>query len=306
MGGAPRQWGLPGSPSGSIGPVPFATLRAGDRVGPFDLPLSPDLVRRFAAATGDPSPLLREGRVVPPSLLATQAYRPQFAAMLELVPERVFSVARSGVHGQHDLYLHRPITSGDALHTVIETGSVRAHGDKLRVALHHLILNEEESLVAEQWWTTVLLGTTAEPTGPDLPDHRFVRAGDSVLVAEEVVRVNDDMVRHYADVSGDYSEHHFTVEAARRSGFDAPFLHGLCTMALCAGVATRTVANGDPASVRRLAVRFAAPAFIGQDLQVEIFERREGGFALEASCEGRPVITNGLVELWRPSPTKGA
>ena len=45
--------------------------------------------------------------------------------------------------------------------------------------------------------------------------------------------VHDDMARHYADVSGDYSEHHFTLEAARRSGFDAPILHGLCTMALC-------------------------------------------------------------------------
>jgi hypothetical protein len=166
--------------------VPTA-LRAGDRVGPFDLPLSPDLVRRFAAATGDTSPLPREGRVVPPSLLATQAYQPNFTAMLELVPERIFSAARSGVHGQHDLYLHRPIASDDVLHTVIETDSVRATGDNHRITLHHLILNEDESLVAEQWWTTVLLGTTAEQTLPDLPDHRFVRARESVVVAEEVV-----------------------------------------------------------------------------------------------------------------------
>ena len=191
MDGVPRQCGLSSSnkslirglrdrdasavsPSGSIGAVPTAALHAGDRVGPFDLPLSPDLVGRFAAATGDPSPLLHEGRVVPPSLLATQAYRPKFAALMELVPERTFSAARSGVHGQHDLCLHRPIASDDALHTFIETDSVRSVGDNLFVTLHHLILNEDELLVAEQWWTTVLLGTTAEPTGPDLPAYRFV------------------------------------------------------------------------------------------------------------------------------------
>jgi hypothetical protein len=155
-------------------------------------------------------------------LLATVAYRSQFAALMELVPERVFSAARSGVHGQHDLYLHRPITSDDALHTVIEMDTVRSAGDNLRVTLHHLILNEEQLLVAEQWWTTVFLGTTAESIGPALPDYRFVRGRDSVLVAAELVPVNEDMVRHYAEVSGDYSEHHFTVEAARRSGFDAP------------------------------------------------------------------------------------
>jgi hypothetical protein len=250
--------------------------------------------------------LLREDRVVPPSLLATLAYRSQFAALLELVPERILSAARSGVHGQHDLYLHRPISSDDALHTVIEMDTVRSAGDNLRVTLHHLILNEEENLVAEQWWTTVLLGTSAEPIGPPLPDHRFVRASNSVLVAEALVPVHDDLALHYAEVSGDYSEHHFTVEAAQRSGFDTPILHGLCTLALCARVASRTVGGGDPGAMRRLAVRFAAPAFIGQDLKVEIFERREGGFALEASSRGRPVIKNGLVELWRRRPTQGA
>ncbi len=284
--------------------MPTDGLPARDRVGPFDLHLNQDLVWQFVAATGDPSSLLRKGRVVPPSLLATLAYRPQFAALMELVPERVLSAARSGVHGQHELHLHRRIASDDRLHTFIETDSVRPVGENLCVTLHHLILSEEELLVAEQWWTTVLLGTTAEPNGPHPPDHRFVRAPDSVLVAEEVVPVRDDMVRHYADVSGDHSEHHFTVEAARRSGFDAPILHGLCTMALCAGVACRTVAGGDPGGVRRVAVRFAAPAFIGQDLKVEIFERREGGFAMEAHCRGRPVITNGLVELWDRGPSE--
>ena len=36
-----------------------------------------------------------------------------------------------------------------------------------------------------------------------------------------------------------------TAEAARRSGFDRPFLHGLCTMALCAhGVLTEVGEGG--------------------------------------------------------------
>ena len=259
--------------------------------------MGPELVRQFADATLDDNQLFRDGRLVPPSLVATQAYRAQFAAMTELVPNDIFSAARSGVHGQHDLLLHRPISADEKLHTFIETHSVRPSGDNLRVTLHHATFDDREDLVAEQWWTTVLLGTTAEATGRTLPDYSFSSGGEATLVAEDVVRIDEVMARRYAQVSGDYNDHHFNVEGARRSGFEAPFLHGLCTMALCTRAATKTVADGDPRRIRRMAVRFAAPAFLGQDLRVQIFERPDGGFALEASCGEHTVIKNGLVDL---------
>ena len=225
---------------------------------------------------------------MPPGLVATQVYRGQLAAMAELVPNDVFSAARSGVHGQHDLLLHRPIAADEKLHTFVETHSARPAGDNLRVTLHHSVLDHRENLVAEQWWTTVLLGTTAEPTGPTLPDYSFSSGGGASLVSEDAVRIDKVMVRRYAQLSGDYSDHHFSVEGARRSGFEAPFLHGLCTMALCARAATKTVAHGDPRRIRRIAIRFAVPAFLGHDLWVRIFEPPDGGFALEASPEMTP------------------
>jgi acyl dehydratase len=277
--------------------VPSNKLRAGDRFGPFELPLSSVLVRQFAEATRDTSKHFGDGQLVPPSMVATQVYRAQFAAITELVPGDVFSAARSGVHGQHDLLLHRPISSDEKLRIFVETHSARLSGENLRVTLHHSILDDRDDLVAEQWWTTVLLGTTAEPTGPELPDYSFSSGAEATVVAEEVVGIDEVMARRYAQVSGDYSDHHFSVDGARRSGVAAPFLHGLCTMALCARAATNTVANGDPRRLRRVAVRFAAPAFLGHDLKVKIFERPDSGFALEASCGEHTVIKNGLVQL---------
>jgi acyl dehydratase len=182
-------------------------LRAGDRIGPFELPLSPELVRQFAEATLDASPQFRNGHLVPPSLIATQVYRAQFAAIMELVPDNVFSAARSGVHGQDDLLLHRPIASDENLRTFVETHSARPSGDNLRVTLHHSTLDESDDVVAEQWWTTVLLGTTAEPTGPELPDYSFSR-GDEAMVTEDVVLIDEVMARRYAQVSGDHNDHH--------------------------------------------------------------------------------------------------
>ncbi len=277
--------------------MPSKSLHAGDRTGPFELPVSRELVRQFTEATLDDLEQFCDGQLVPPSLVATQVYRAQFAAITELVPPDVFSAARSGVHGEHDLLLHRPISADEKLHTFSRTHSARPSGANLRVTLHHATFDDHEELVAEQWWTTVLLGTTAEPTGPALPDYSFSRSAETALVAEVVVRIDEVMARRYAEVSGDFSDHHFSVEGARRSGHEAPFLHGLCTMALCARAAIKTVGGGDPRRIRRIAVRFAAPAFLEHDLVVQIFERATGGFALQATCGGTTVIKNGFVEL---------
>ena len=273
------------------------TLRAGDRVGPFELDLGPELVRQFTEATLEDRRQFEDGGLVPPSLIATQSYRAQFTAITELVPAEIFFAAHSGVHGQHDLLVHRCIASNEKLRTFVETHSASPSGENLRVTLHHVTLDDHDDLVAEQWWTTVLLGTTAEPTGPGLPDYSFSDRERATLRAEDVVRIDEVMAHRYAEISGDYSDHHFSVEGARRSGFQAPFLHGLCTMALCTRAVTKAVANRDPGRIRRVAVRFAAPAFLGRDLRVKIFERPDGAFALDATCGDNTVITNGLAQL---------
>lgn len=255
------------------------------------------MVCQFATATDDDLQRFRDGQLVPPSLVATQIFRAQFVAITELVPTEVFTAARSGVHGQHDLLLHRPISADERLHTFSETHSARPSGANLRVTLHHSTFDDHENLVAEQWWTTVLLGTTAEPIGAGLPDYSFSNSRGATPVAQEVVRIDEVMARRYAELSGDFSEHHFSRAGARRSGYQAPFLHGLCTMALCTRVAIKTIGDGDPTRIHRVAVRFAAPAFLGHDLRIQIFGREGGGFALEADCGGAAVIKNGYVEL---------
>ena len=146
-------------------------LNPGDRAGPYDLVIDAESAAAFGAATLDPNPRYFDGTALPPTAIATQAYRAQFAAMFQLVPESVFAEARGGVHGQHELLLHRPIVPDETLQTVIETHSVRPSGENLRITLLHKTYDAEEHLVAEQWWTTVMLGTTAEPIGPALPDH---------------------------------------------------------------------------------------------------------------------------------------
>jgi acyl dehydratase len=109
--------------------------------------------------------------------------------------------------------------------------------------------------------------------------------------------IDEGMARRYAEASGDWSAHHFDVEAARRSGFDRPFLHGLCTMALCAQGVVEQVTGGDPDRVRRVAVRFASPVPLGETLRVRLYDIGPGCYGFEAECAGATVITHGRAEL---------
>jgi acyl dehydratase len=109
------------------------------------------------------------------------------------------------------------------------------------------------------------------------------------------VALGAETPRRYAEVSGDWSAHHFDAGAAARSGAPAPFLHGLCTLAACTH-AVLGLAGADPGRVRRVAARFSAPAVVGVPLAVDTFAA-DGGLAFEAVCGEAVVIRNGRLEL---------
>jgi acyl dehydratase len=276
-------------------------LRSGDRSGPYDLVLDAGMAAAFAVATLDNTASYFDSMALPPTAIATQTYAPQMAAIFELVPESVFAAAHGGVHGRHDLLLHRPIRPGEELHTLVETHSARRSKNNLRVTLLHRTYDALEQLVAEQWWTTVLLGTSANETGPELPAHGGSGCDPEQAIGEEVIRIDTDMVRRYAELSGDFSDHHFDVEAARRNGFAGPFLHGLCTMALCARAVTTMLCPDDPSRLQRFAVQFASPAYLQQDLTVLICRLGEDRVAFEATSADSVVIRNGFAALRLPA-----
>ncbi|CAO5249665.1 MaoC-like domain-containing protein [Frankia sp. AgKG'84/4] len=269
----------------------------GSPLGPFAGALDPDLLRRYAEATADPSPRVRLGEVAPPVALVTQIWAAQNAGLRAAVPAEVSQAATGGVHGEHDIVLHRPIRPGEPLRIWVEGQSARPAGRNSLVTLRHTIRDAADALVAEQWWTTVFLGTTCARAGEPPAEHTFPAAARERPVATWEAEVDEGMAARYAEVSGDHSAHHFDADAARRSGFDRVFLHGLCTMALCAQGVVERVAGGDPARVRRIAVRFATPTFLGERLRVRYYDAGPLGYAFEADSGGTPVITHGRAEL---------
>jgi acyl dehydratase len=269
----------------------------GVRRGPFDGRLDATRLRQYASATKDPSAGVRSGDVVPAVAIVTQIWDAQNEGRSALVSAGVQRSATGGVHGEHDVVLHRPIAPGEPLQIWVEGHGSRPAGRNALVTLRYTALDAGGALVAEQWWTTVYLGTTCDAVGQPAPDHSFPDGARQRPLGTYTVDVDVDMARRYAEVSGDWSDHHFDVDAARRSGFDRVFLHGLCTMALCAQGVVELAAGGDPERLRRVAVRFATPTFLGEHLDVRLYDAGPLGIAFEADCAGATVVTHGRAEL---------
>lgn len=272
-------------------------MEIGARIGPFDTTIDAEFVRAYASATSSRNPSYLDGTAVPPLAIATRIFEAQLAGFEGLIPAQVRESARGGVHGEHDVVLLRALRPGEPLKTLVVAHSVRPMRSNVRLVLRHVTVDGSDQPVAEQLWTTILIGTTSEAAGPELPEHTFPDTARQSPAGARVVRIDDGTAHRYAEVSRDFSAHHFDVEAARRSGFDAVFLHGLCTLGLCTEAAVDTVAGGDPGRIRRVAVRFASPAFLGHDLSIQLYAATPDTYAFEADVAGSRVMANGWVEL---------
>lgn len=250
------------------------------RAGPFDTTIDVDVVAAFVEATGAP----------PSVALVARIFDVQQQARPLLVPEAITQAAAGGVHGEHDLVVHRAIEPGEALQTWVELHGVRPAGRNAAVTLRYSTVDRGGAVVAEQWWTTVFFGVPAESSGDAAPDHRFPDAVRERPLGTSTVDVPVDLAQQYAEISDDWSPHHFEVAAAKASGADRPFLHGLCTLALCAGA----IAGGR--EVRRIAARFASTMPLGEPLAVATF-RDADAVAFEATAGSTAVITHGRAEL---------
>jgi acyl dehydratase len=273
------------------------TIRATPRHGPFAGTLDPQRIAAYTTATGDRTPAVLAGAAVPVVFPVVLVFQAQEAANAD-IPDAAWRQATGGVHGEHDLVLHRALEPGETLQTWSRLSAVRTSRAGTKVVLHLEQFDCGGALVVEQWWTTVLLGLRSVADMGSMPaDHRIPDEARTRPLGSRVHHIDGQVAHRYAEVSGDWSAHHFDIEAARRTGFDFLFTHGLCTMAICTHHVLALAGLDNPGSVRRAAVRFAAPTPLGADLTIGAFGIDARSIGFEASCNGRNVITHGRLEL---------
>jgi acyl dehydratase len=270
---------------------------APDRHGPFPGNLAPEKIAAYASATGDQTAAVLDGRAVPAVFPVILIFTAEEAARAD-VPEAVWQHVRGGVHGEHDIVLHRPLVPGERLDTSAWISAVRTSRAGTQIVVQFEQVGADGAVAIEQWWTMVLLGLRGVAELGTMPaDHRLPDHARAHQLGSVSKHVDKDIAHRYAKVSGDWAAHHFDIEVARAAGFDFVFTHGLCTMAICTHLLLDLLGVDDPARVRRVAVRFASPTPLDSELTVNAFGINENSFAFEAAANGATAITRGRLEL---------
>jgi acyl dehydratase len=206
------------------------------------------------------------------------------------------------VHGEQDMHFHQPLVPGMTLRTRSEPFSVRVSGSGTRYTIRVQSDDEAGNPAIEQYVTMFIRGMSdGESAGPEKPDHTFPDEAKATPVGEHAVHVDDDQTYRYSEASGDMMPIHLDEGIAKSVGLPGIIAHGLCTMAICSQAVLKAVADGDPSRLKRLAVRFAANVFPGNDVVTRVYDAGERGgrrvYAFEAESAGAVVIKNGLAEV---------
>ena len=95
----------------------------------------------------------------------------------------------------------------------------------------------------------------------------------------------------YYRLNGDDNPLHADPAVARKSGFSAPILHGLCTFGMACHALLRVLGHYDPYSLRSLTGRFSAPVFPGETLKFDVWN--DGSFKVQVVERDVVAISNG-------------
>ena len=259
--------------------------------------IDPDRARQYAAATNDVNPAYEAGKYAPPVFGVVPTWGAMGLAVADVVPSASLMMV---VHGEQDMHFHQPLIPGRSITSSSEAYSIRVGGIGTRFTVRVTSTDAGSGdLVLEQFVTLFIRGLAdGDDGGPDKPDHTFPDDARAAAVGSHTVHVDDDQTFRYREASGDEMPIHLDEGFAKSVGLPGIIAHGLCTMAMTSQSVIATVADGDPARLKRLAVRFAKNVFPGDDVTTTIYKVAgadgAAAYAFEtSSSRGDTVITNG-------------
>lgn len=203
------------------------------------------------------------------------------------------------LHGQQNIVMHAPLPVAG---TVKATSRVDAIVDKgaskgaLFYVVRDLFNAETDELLATITTTSFARGNGGFD-GPETPTRAVHQLPERTpdTVCDLPTMANSALVYR---LSGDTNPIHASPEVARSAGFDAPILHGLCTLGVASHAILKTCCDYDPNRIRSLDLRFSAPVYPGETIRTEIWQDgNEVSFRARVLERDVLVLNNGKVTL---------
>lgn len=203
------------------------------------------------------------------------------------------------LHGEQSFTLHAPLpASGNVVGKTKITGIIDKGADK-----GALIYSEREITDANDGTLIATVASTSfargdggfgGPTGPVKPVHALPETEPETSF-EHPTQPGQALIYR---LSGDFNPLHADPDVARGAGFDRPILHGLSTLGVAAWSITAALADGDPAALKHLQLRFSSPVYPGETIRTEMWgSGDEVSFRARVVERDVVVLNNGLARL---------
>lgn len=203
------------------------------------------------------------------------------------------------LHGEQSLVLHRPLPVAATVvgRTRVTQVVDKGEGRGALLYLEREITDKQTRVAYATIGSTLVLrgnggcGSTTNVT-PAL--HAMPERGPDVVSSVQI----DPRAALIYRLSGDYNPLHVEPEIAARAGFKAPIFHGLGSYGMVGVEVLRATAGFDPDRLKSMSVRFTAPVYPGERLEVSCWVD-DGIVSFRATVPDRGVtaIDNGRAQI---------
>lgn len=202
------------------------------------------------------------------------------------------------VHGEQKVELHKPLpTSGTFTAEGRTVGAFDKGEGKGAVIINETTWKDDKGeLVATLTGSTFARGDGGfggPSEGAPEPHEVPTRKADFSIDFE----TREDQALLYR-LNGDRNPLHSDPESARRSGFQRPILHGLCTYGITCRAVLQGITGFDPDQIFSHQARFSAPVIPGDTITVDLWQDgRVISFEARVKDRNATVIKNGKTVL---------
>ncbi|NNH83305.1 dehydratase [Rhizobium laguerreae] len=203
------------------------------------------------------------------------------------------------VHSEHRLTIHRPVPidvpliSRSRVLSVVDRGVEKG----MFVSFERLIATvDSDEPVATIVQTNACRGDGGCGSVGSAPEP-LSKVPDRGPDLEFSVYIPDNAALLYR-LNGDLNPLHVDPQAARKSGFDRPILHGLCSFGYAGYAIVAAIDPSMASGLSAIAARFSAPIFPGETITVQIWRNdAEIRFRGLVVSRGATILDNGMARL---------
>jgi acyl dehydratase len=288
--------------------MPLTTADVGKKTEPYVQTVDARWVMAYAASLGDFLPCYMDTRpqervIAHPLFPVAVEWEPimrqsrQSDYLADLLPaERM-----RGVHGAHDLHIHRNIRAGDTLSTQItQIGVQKKRAGVIQISKLESH-NDAGDLVSSTYMQSLF--RSVDLIGEDLciesppPLPEFSAAERTEL--EFPIQVRQGLAHVYTECSRIWSPIHTDRAVASAAGLPDLILHGTCTLALAVSKVIKQFLDDEPARVTRVGCRFSSMVLMPSTLTLRVSHRGSNQVAFDVlNPDGAMALTQGFV-CWK-------